>query len=195
MKKICIIHDNGGRPFKVLIEDGVVSIYKSTAKDIEESEESQSSGHKQNYSKLIASYIPKDIYIGKSSGAYKFCDHSKKDAPLFDGNTLLLHLGEKNCIFIGEKIYQFKMEDDIEAYYSPVGNNDVPYPLVVGKEWVYFMLDKKRVPRSQFPKGQEWEDAYSLFYGKFTPKDGWVSPLDPYKKGFRSKLIHKRLGW
>ena len=33
------------------------------------------------------------------------------------------------------------MLDQFKKYYSSVGNSDVPYPILVGSEYVYFMLD------------------------------------------------------
>lgn len=40
-------------------------------------------------------------------------------------------------MFIGAKIYEFEMEDEVEHYFSMVGRNDVPYPLILGKKNVY----------------------------------------------------------
>lgn len=189
-----LIHDNGGRPFKVTVEEQKrdatvrysVQIFKKSSKDSEEDE---------TYSKLVANALAREVYVGKSSGTSEACDHGKKQARLFDGNTLLLQLNGGDYIFIGEFIYSFSLVDgdEVDAYYSPVGNNDVPYPVLLGKKNVYFMLDKRYVPRSEFPKDQTWEDAYRSFYGNFTPEHGWVSHLDRHKKRFHSKQIHKRI--
>ena len=66
----------------------------------------------------------------------------------------------------------------IIAYYSKVGNSDVPYPVALGEKNAYFMLganytwSKKRpilvvvlFHVSVFPPNTDWEDAYMLFYG------------------------------
>lgn len=80
------------------------------------------------------------------------------------GNALLLKV-KTGYVFIGHEIYSFKTKEEIKKFYSPVGNNDVPYPLAIGKENVYFLLEKRCVPKKDFPKGIDWEnDAYGFFY-------------------------------
>jgi hypothetical protein len=69
---------------------------------------------------------------------------------------------------IGFDLYEFTMEDDFEAYYSLIGNSDVPYPVLLGSKYVYFMLDYIYLPRDVFKakmSQKEWEDAYQYFYG------------------------------
>ena len=184
-KKRYLIHDNGGRPFCVLIDGKKVEVYKKDKKDDQEDEVS--------YSKLVATFEAQDIYIGKSSGTTSFCDHTKAQAKLFDGNTILLHLQEKDYVYIGHEIYSFQMKDDFEKYYSPVGRNDVPYPLVVGKEFVYFLLDKKYVDKNLFARDQVWESAYWPWGGTFDPKKGWDSPIQDESKKMKTRMIQKRI--
>jgi hypothetical protein len=144
-KKAYLIHNNGARPFRVEVSGKHVEIYKGTA-----------NGTSMDYNILIKSLTVKDVHVGKYSGAFGL------------GNSLLLDLGEKKYIHIGFDIYEFKMEDDFEAYYSLIGNSDVPYPVLLGSKYVYFMLDYKYVPRSLFKgkmNAKEWEDAYQYYYG------------------------------
>ena len=93
-------------------------------------------------------------------------DHEPSQAKHFIGNSILLHLSGKKYIFIGAKIYEFDMDDEVEHYFSMIGRNDVPYPVILGKKNVYFMLDKTYVSRDHFPvkTKTQWEDAYS-YYG------------------------------
>jgi hypothetical protein len=177
-----LIHDNGGRPFQVKIDGKSVSVWKKDKSDPDDDE---------TYSKLIENFKVKDMIIGKSSGKTKACDHTKAQAKKFDGNSILLHLKGDEYVYIGHEIYWFEMKDELEGYYSPVGPNDVPYPLVLGKENVYFMLDKKYASREQFPTGQIWEEAYTPYYGTFTPEKGWQTDIK--SKKFKTKQIHKRV--
>lgn len=180
-----LIHDNGGRPFRVVIDGSKVHIYKkSKTDDIEDDTQ---------YSTLIDTYTTKKIFVGKSSGKSKSCDHTPKQAKQFDGNSLLLQLSATKYVFIGMEIFSFEIKDEIEAYYSPVGRNDFPYPLILGKENVYFLLEKKYVPRDLFPKNQVWEDAYAPYYGTFTPEKGWVSEYTSRAKKMKTKQIQKRV--
>ena len=73
-------------------------------------------------------------------------------------------------MFVGQEIYEFTMEDDFEAFYSIVGNNDVPYPITLGSKYVYLMLDSDHtyISRDLFKAkmtATEWADAYAYYYG------------------------------
>jgi len=145
------IHDNGRRPFRVLIDGSNVSIYKD--------------------SELIKTLNVKKVYIGKSSGKTERSDHTPADAKKFVGNSILLHVSGKKYIHIGVEIYSFEMEDSVEAYFSMIGGNDVPYPVILGTDNVYFMLESEHnyVPRTNFPTNMnniQWENAYMYYYGK-----------------------------
>ena len=111
--------------------------------------------------KLIKSYHANDIYYGGNTKT--------------KGNSIVLHLGNNKYIHIGTNVYAFEMEDEVDKYFSLIGNNDVPYPVLLGKENVYFMLDNKYVPRSEFEIKMTpamWEDAYPYYYGYLDAKTG-----------------------
>jgi len=158
------IHDNFNRPFEVSVDDKVVTIvkgkYNEAIKDYE-------------YNKEVKVYTCENIWIGKSSGP-PHADHSKAQARLFVGNTILLQIAPQRCVYIGECIYEFDLEagEKVEKYFSLIGPNDVPYPILRGSKNVYFMLDKKYIPRDEFPNlysDKEWENAYRIFYGVWDP--------------------------
>jgi len=137
--KSYLIHNNGTRPYRVTVSGNNVAIYKNTE-----------SGP------LIKTLVVKQIHVGKYDGAFGH------------GNSILLDLGSKKYIHIGFDIYEFSMLDDFEAYYSLIGNSDVPYPILLGSKYVYFMLDFIYLPRTVFKAkmtAKEWEDAYQYFYG------------------------------
>ena len=58
------------------------------------------------------------------------------------GNSILLQTGKNKYVYIGDGIRSFttKNGDVIKKYYSPVGNNEVPYPYAIGDKYVYIML-------------------------------------------------------
>jgi len=182
--KIYFIHDNGGRPFQVVILGNKVSVY-------EQENWRDQYDTIQDYTKLIKTFSNvKKIFIGKDT----------KLGSKFDGNSILLQLSKNKYVYIGSWIYEFVTKDDhIVAYYSQVGNSDVPYPVALGEKNVYFMLDPIHaisgrmmggglVPRSTFPPNTDWEDAYMLFYGH-----RGLEPLGKYGKKFHKvKIIQKR---
>jgi hypothetical protein len=180
-----LIHDNRGRPFRVEIDGKTVDVYKKSQTDDPENDE--------QYSKHIQTFKAENIYIGKSSGKKNIHDHTPAQARQFDGNSILLHIKGDEYVYIGHEIYAFHMFDDFKKYYSPVGNNDVPYPHVLGSEYVYLLLDKEYVERARFPEKQDWEDVYIPFHGTFSPKKGWVSEIREFAKKMKTRLIHKRI--
>jgi hypothetical protein len=100
---------------------------------------------------------------------------------------------------IGFDIYEFSMDDVVEAYYSLIGNSDVPYPVLLGTKNVYFMLDHSYLPRTFFKapmKAADWEDAYQYYYGYKDPETG--DNCDPEQrtkvKKQRAKLEKKMKG-
>lgn len=156
------IHDNFARPFEVSVDGNTVSIVKGKYDETKD---------EYDYNKEVKVYKIDNIWIGKSSGP-PHADHSKAQAKLFVGNSILLQIAKKRYVYIGDSIYEFDMEDEVEKYFSLIGRNDVPYPILRGSKNVYFMLDRKYVPRDEFPDlytDKEWENAYSTFYGVWDP--------------------------
>ena len=182
------IHDNGGTPFKVVVSGNKVSIYEQHNWKDWESETGK------EYTKLIRTFSNvKKIFIGKD----------RKLGKKFDGNSILLQLSRDKYVYIGSWIYEFIAKNDrIVAYYSQVGNSDVPYPVALGEKNAYFMLEPTThgrnatyiggglVPRSVFPPNTDWEDAYMLFYGH----EG-NEPLKKYAKKFHKMKIIKKRHW
>lgn len=84
---------------------------------------------------------------------------------------MLLHVTGDTYIYIGGEIYQFNLQkgETVEAYYSKIGPNDVPYPVLVGTQRVYFPLEHVSVARSLFDRydmnAVEWADAHQYYYG------------------------------
>ena len=75
-------------------------------------------------------------------------------------------------MYIGHEIYEFQMEDSVESYFSLIGNSDVPYPVLLGTEYAYFMLDRCYVARTEFSPSMtkaDWEDSYQRYYGFMNP--------------------------
>jgi hypothetical protein len=155
MKSIYYTHDNGGRPFKVEINEDkhVVDVYGNYQES-------------KTYNKKLYSTKYTNIWIGKSpkiemtlfSGGY-----GKK----FEGNSILVETGNLEYVFIGEKIFSFKSIAPIKTYVSPVGNNDVPYPYAVDSDgYIYLMIENVIIHPNEktkelFDKGNE---PYSVYY-------------------------------
>jgi hypothetical protein len=160
-----LTHDNGGRPFLVYVGDTSVTVYQQPKNvDVEDASYDK---QKDSYTKLVK----------------KFTGVQKKFIPRYPtikvrnydfistGNSILLEL-KNEYVFIGHCIYSFKTKDKIQKYFSFVGNSNVPYPVAVGSENVYFMLERMYVPKSVFPPKTDWEkDAYGMFYEELSDSD------------------------
>ena len=159
-----VTHDNGNRPYLVKINKKSVQIFKR-----DKSKRFQSPVE-NDYQIMIKDYKKvNDIFIGKiPSIKYeknpiksffgfkpKKIKLSKSYRELFLGNTILIKIRKYEYLFIESCIYEIKITDDqIINFISPVGNNDVPYPIGYGKKYVYFLtsgfherMDKKIIPK------------------------------------------------
>ena len=164
MVETYITQDNGIKTYKVHVNDNkLVKIY------IDED---------YNYDfEPFKEYKCLEVFIGKSprnGNTDRDCvcpchpnERVSRYGEEYDGNTILLKIGEKRYVYIGGDIKEFSTTDDIVEYISEVGNNEVPYALAIGQEYIYFMMDNCRISLDKFPKLTEKvkEDAYGYFYG------------------------------
>ena len=145
------------------------------------------------YTKYVKYYSAEKVFVGIDS----------QDRSFTRGNTILLKLPKhkkqplklNRYVFIEGEIYEFSTTDKIVKYYSMVGNADVPYPIAVGEENVYFMLDRKYIPLKYFPKkmkARDFEEVYDLFYD-YTPSnnDKDKEPLAKGAKRYNFKYVKK----
>ena len=197
-------HDNGGRPFRVEIQGNDVKVFKNMddfefvdGKVVEISRPE----------KLIQEFQADKIFVGKKSPGGGYNGLTPKEA---EGNSILLQMGAK-YIFIGHEIVEWTpvQGDMIEAYYSNIGNSDVPYPYAIGRTHVYIMLEKVSVEKSFFDMKK---DIYQQYYeGTMYLKEclrGYGNPalcknkeaakarimeLEEKMKKVKSKVLQKRL--
>ncbi len=154
------IHDNGGRPFFVTVEGKTVTVEKNmdTFEVVKGKIVDIQKPRKQLFEKTVDT-----VFVGKKSPLGGYDGLKPKEA---EGNSLLLLDGSK-YIYIGSEIYEFTpvKGDTIQAYYSDIGNSDVPYPYAIGKTHIYIMLDKVAIEKSFFDMK---EDIYEQYYSGTT---------------------------
>jgi hypothetical protein len=164
------IHDNFSVPFTAMISSKTKSI--------------QVVENKTNKKIVDTKYT--NIFIGDNTLNDSKYQKKGKDSK---GNTILVEVSKHKYIYIGMEIYSFETSEDIKSYYSPIGNNDFPYPYAIGDNHTYFMLDKKTVPSELI---NSKKDGYGQFYGLITDKE-INKKIQKEQKPFKSKLIHKRI--
>ena len=212
-KKTYYTHDNGGRPFKVIIDDNKVFVYKREGYNLE--------NYSVLYSEKSIKYLKKNffeckkIFIGKSplNEMTKFSGGYGKD---FNGNSILLELENNKYIFIGSIIYSFESHSKIVIFKSPVGNSDVPYPYAIDNAGRYYLMIED-VVIDKFTNKKEYDnDPYNYYYEKksianilniknfyignkifnltYTPDASknykWISSWDDFKDGMRVEYFN-----
>ena len=187
--KIYYIHDNHGRPFKVIVDGGNknIKVYKDIrnlrAKDIPE---------EPIYDKLVLQTKYKTLFNGSPLP-------KGEDKVAFEpGNSILIYVNGNKYIYIGHEIYSFETasgkDNEIIKYISPIGNNDVPYPYAISEKNTYLMiedviLDNQYLNDSRISSDNQYKnDPYCLYYG-------WCGENNLKEKAIKlkKKIIHKRL--
>lgn len=179
-------HYNGTRPYQV----SLVTVHDKPCVCI--TKQSESEAHFLHIIKNIDR-----LFVGKSivNGITKT---SLAAGHEYDGNSILVVQNEslKKYWFVGDMLIEFTSPEIIEEFYSPVGNNDVPYPVAVSKSFVFYFAachegTIEYCLKSDLPTGIDYTDSYKVYYGEFDPVCGeWVSSL-PVEKIHRIRIIDK----
>ena len=99
---------------------------------------------KCKFDQPFLSFQPKHIFIGKS----KVCTMTEfsgaaNNSSGSDANTLLLECEDNEYLYIsGLEITKFKIDDKIIDYISLMGNNMIPYAIMVGEKYTYFLYHR-----------------------------------------------------
>ncbi|OLP90954.1 Pentatricopeptide repeat-containing protein, chloroplastic [Symbiodinium microadriaticum] len=159
------VHDNGGRPFKVEVQwpgpTAEVQVFKSLQYDGD----------------VLPSY--EDRACVSFSAERVLVGRCPKHGAIFDGNSVLLHVGGLKYVFIGVVVFAFTAKSRITAYVSRVGNNDVPYPWAIDEQgWRYLMIESVVLSSKLFESD---DDPYDLYYdrGLITAQTHTVPPQEP----------------
>ncbi len=154
-----LIHDNGGRPFCVYISpENKIDIYKVN-KNNTFTENDYAKIY--TYTEFVMSFKPKKTFVGKSP-KNKMTEFSSGYGQYFDGNSILLYLGNSKYVFIGSSIFSFKTNKEIVKFVSPVGNSDVPYPYAIDNEDNYYFLIENGIMKIK--DKIETYDPYNYYY-------------------------------
>lgn len=169
------IHDNGGRPFIVDVGANKLSIHEHKYDPVANSYDEP---------KHFKDYTFRRVWIGDDTMGF-----GKKMGwrSAWKGNSILAELTSGKMLFIGMEIYEFSMlpGDEPVLYSSYVGNNDVPYPWLVGKTHTYLMIENRVIPNEYLDIDG---DAYVQFYGF----NGNKTAADHAMK-LKKKVVHKRM--
>ena len=122
---IYIMHYNYQNKYLVVIIDSIVYVYKNKI---------------CKFDPPLFTFEAKNVFIGK----LKVCSMTEfsgaRDKNEFGGNTLLLKCEDNEYVYIsGLEITKFKIDDKIIDYISLMGNNMIPYAIMIGERYTYFL--------------------------------------------------------
>ena len=159
-----LTHDNGGRPFMVMIDKRTHSFEVFQYQYMDDAKEKQMltcvrDAYKpaqcgEFWSKqVIQKTAFSRVFVGKSSKsrARQLNMRAAKGMAYytgaeFDGNSILFQLRDAGSaintkyMFIGDCIATFATRSPIKQFVSMIGNNDVPYPFAIDEDGVYYVF-------------------------------------------------------
>ena len=158
-KLIFPIHDNGGRPFVVVINP-TIQIF--TISENLNNGEMDSSSINENDDCDVFRPIPEltnihydQVWIGQTP------EYEALSGQEFGCN--ILFRVKQTLVNVGAAIESFPLEsgDQVKWYSVPFGGNDVPMPYVVTKRWTYLIAEHVRVlTQERKRKDPKVEDPY-----------------------------------
>ena len=194
MGKKYYIHSNGGRPYRLdvsLVDNfNQVEVYVNSGSAQETEEDNTSVDNFVLKKTILASKVCAGVEPLQAGG------FNKKNV----GNTVIVQHNDNGvqkmlyfCEAGSHRVLEFVMPEDdtILKYYSMVGNSDVPYPIAVGKKFVYFMAEKLYYPINIFlcKTPYEWGNLAGTLYGH---ENETYQPIIK-KNTYKLKIIKNRM--
>ena len=125
---------------------------------------------------IIYEVNPMETFVGKSL----CCDMTEfsgaKDKDIFNGNTILLKIGEENnrhrYVYIGgDQVCSFLTNDKIYKYISNMGNNLLAYSIAIGWENIYFLTPYFRVIKKENIDVDKIDKLFDIDYHDITSRE------------------------
>ncbi len=146
-----LIHDNGGRPFCVKVDNGVLTISKNPHYGEWEWYENTENPYDYKYYDTVIATMEIEKYW---PGFDNIAGHH--------GNSFLAKITESSpryqlrdksnkYLYAGMNIYTFTTDDEIQHFAAGMGNNDVPYPVAYGTENIYALFDDALIKIKDIP--------------------------------------------
>lgn len=133
-------------------------------------------------------FYASQVFVGKSP-LNDITQSSDGNGETFDGNSVLIKIETNKYVFIGNSIFSFNTNSQIISYFSPIGNNDVPYPYAILENGdIYLMIEhvilKNNLNLINYMSNQ-FNDPYSYYYDKFKIVSNCINSNVNYFKDIR----------
>jgi hypothetical protein len=210
-------HDNGARSFQVAIQPAAaaggardVSVLRPMDSKVEITDPPYSFPENPSpYTIEVTTVQAAEVWLG---GSYAF---NGREAP---GNTILLREAgpagsPPSYVQIGKRVVRFTPPEPIDYYFSSIGNSDVPYPIGLSANFVWFFAPclPRGTPRCNGPigvpraalAGGPYTAANlganeNFLYAQFYGINGFSKPGLQVTHGVRAEpveVICRRPGW
>jgi BRCA1 C Terminus (BRCT) domain len=170
-----LIHDNGGRPFKVSVSGNFFEIHKCV------------------YTNDACAYTK--VVVKKTKFLKVWIGRDKEYGKKFDGNSVLFEVAsatktKHKYMFVGQEIYTIEVADEIKEFASPVYGSDVSYPFGIGAKFSYCFLELVALPNEMIAV----KDPYDFLYGYHLGNKLAQAHTKRMQKDYKMarKLVHKR---
>jgi hypothetical protein len=132
MRKNYYTHDNGGRPFRVEVNqsENTITVFINYKFD----------KYKKLFNTKVFSSKYQEIWIGKSPKNENSPLSNSEYARRFDGNSILIKKSNNTYVFIGDNIFSFKSISPITKFVSPVEGSDGVYAYAIDIEGNIYLL-------------------------------------------------------
>ena len=168
MTQIYTILDNGGEPFKVIVDYKKNHLQVFSYNNLDNIDNIL-------YDKLVFETDFIDIFIGQHPKNLKI--YSEDFDKTFEGNSILAEIDDKTYIFIGMNIFKFNSLSKINYYLSIVGPSCVPYPYAIDDNNNFYLMIENIImilENDTFEYIKETGDPY-MFYYKHVPNKNYTS--------------------
>lgn len=184
-----LVHDNGGRPFKVVIDydNSFLKAYKLIVIS--------------NETNMITKLMPivelstEGKVISKEYIEYKYDPDAENNYDTLvyqtsfenvftdNGSSILVNISRNNYVYIGVEIFSFESFGEITNFVSPIGNSDVVYSSASDDKYTYLFADNVFVETKYLDlDSNDPLSVYDIFYS---------SKIKKFKR-FDINLIHER---
>lgn len=163
LQNIFYIWDNCGLPFKVVNDTNKTIVQIFNLQDIRDWKTNEiTNDNLPIYDKMILETKYKIIYTGE-----KLPDDLISLYKFEPGNAILLYLGNRKYIFIGCKIYSFKLarNEKVFKFISPIGNSGISYPYLITNKNTYLFNENIYLDNTyfQFPDTYNTDPYYKYY--------------------------------
>lgn len=140
-----LIHDNGGRPFRVEVHAEWFRVYGGFVTNNDRTPDLKDPKEWPRIVVRKTRFIR--AFVGRSVPTRPVASATFKEwyetGPRTEGNSMLFHLGshkKHSYMIITSSIVKFQTDHEIKAFHSPIGNNDVPYPFAIDAKRNYIVF-------------------------------------------------------